>query len=130
MLNERIENRMKYFVEGQPLTPSGRRSEATPWNTILPLWKETVQAIKMYLESRSVRFDEAVPLFVTTRGNRLTRFGLRYIIANRVAEAAKICPSLFQRKITPHTWRHTNKQRSTGLLPQLLNLIDENAVPS
>lgn len=72
-----------------------------------PLWKETVQAIKMYLASRSISFDQAVPLFVNTNGNRLTRFGLRYIIANRVAEAAKVCPSLFKRKISPHTWRHT-----------------------
>jgi len=72
-----------------------------------PLWKETVQAIKIYLESRSVSFDETVPLFVNTYGSRLSRFGLRYIVANRVAEAAKVCPSLFKRKITPHTWRHT-----------------------
>jgi site-specific recombinase XerD len=72
-----------------------------------PLWKETVQAIKTYLESRSVRFDEAVPLFVNTEGNRLSRFGLRYIITHRVAEAASICPSLLTRKVTPHTWRHT-----------------------
>jgi site-specific recombinase XerD len=72
-----------------------------------PLWKETVQAIKAYLESRSMRLDENAPLFVNARGQRLSRFGLRHIIANRVAEAAKVCPSLFTRKITPHTWRHT-----------------------
>jgi integrase/recombinase XerC len=72
-----------------------------------PLWKETVQAIKAYLESRSVRLDENAPLFVNARGQRLSRFGLRHIIAHRVAEAAKVCPSLFTRKITPHTWRHT-----------------------
>jgi site-specific recombinase XerD len=72
-----------------------------------PLWKETVQAIKSYLEQRSVRFDETVPLFVNTEGNRLSRFGLRYIITHRVAEAAKTCPSLLTRKVTPHTWRHT-----------------------
>jgi site-specific recombinase XerD len=72
-----------------------------------PLWKETVQSIQLYLANRSVDLDEAVPLFVNTNGNRLSRFGLRYIIANRVAEAAKVCPSLFKRRISPHTWRHT-----------------------
>lgn len=72
-----------------------------------PLWTETVQAIKTYLAARSVRLDEAVPLFVNTEGNRLSRFGLRHIIAHRVAEAAAECPSLFTRKVTPHTWRHT-----------------------
>jgi site-specific recombinase XerD len=72
-----------------------------------PLWTETVQAIKTYLVARPVRLDEAVPLFVNAEGNRLSRFGLRHIIAHRVAEAANVCPSLFTRKVTPHTWRHT-----------------------
>jgi len=72
-----------------------------------PLWTETVRAIKSYLAARPVRLDEAVPLFVNAEGNRLSRFGLRHIIAHRVAEAASACPSLFTRKVTPHTWRHT-----------------------
>jgi site-specific recombinase XerD len=71
-----------------------------------PLWAETIQSIKAYLERRSVRLDDAVPLFVNGEGNRLTRFGVRYIVAHRVAEAAKVCPSLLTRKVTPHTWRH------------------------
>ncbi len=72
-----------------------------------PLWTETVHALKNYLAARSVRLDEAAPLFVNREGNRLSRFGLRHIITHRVAEAAKVCPSLFTRKVTPHTWRHT-----------------------
>lgn len=72
-----------------------------------PLWKETIQALKGYLEARSTRPTETVPLFVNAEGNRLTRFGVRYIIARRVADAAKICPTLLTRKISPHTFRHT-----------------------
>ena len=72
-----------------------------------PLWTDTVHALKAYLAERRVRLDETVPLFVNAVGNRLTRFGLRHIITHRVAEAAKVCPSLFTRKVTPHTWRHT-----------------------
>lgn len=72
-----------------------------------PLWTETIQALKTYLVERAVRLDAAVPLFVNVHDNRLTRFGLRHIIAHRVAEAANVCPSLFTRKVTPHTWRHT-----------------------
>lgn len=72
-----------------------------------PLWTETIRAVKTYLAARDVRMDEALPLFVNAEGNRLSRFGLRHIIAHRVAEAAKACPSLFNRKVTPHTWRHT-----------------------
>jgi len=72
-----------------------------------PLWPETIQAVKRYLERRSVRLDDTAPLFVNGENSRLTRFGVRYIVAHRVAEAAKVCPSLLTRKVTPHTWRHT-----------------------
>lgn len=72
-----------------------------------PLWTETVTALKAYLGKRGVRLDDATPLFVNREGNRLTRFGVRHIIAERVAEAAKTCPSLLTRRVTPHTWRHT-----------------------
>ena len=72
-----------------------------------PVWKETLQSVKAYLAERGVRIDEAAPLFVNAEGNRLSRFGLRHIITHRVVEAAKSCPSLLTRKVTPHTWRHT-----------------------
>ena len=72
-----------------------------------PLWKETLAAMKSYLERRGVRLNEAVPLFVNNEGNRLTRFGVRYIITHRVSETATTCPSLLVRRVTPHTFRHT-----------------------
>jgi site-specific recombinase XerD len=72
-----------------------------------PLWRETVAAIKAHIEKRGVRLDAATPLFTNREGNRLTRFGVRYILAHRVAEAANTCPSLLTRRVTPHTIRHT-----------------------
>ena len=72
-----------------------------------PLWPETMQALRSYLEVRAVRLIDTLPLFVNAKGNRLTRFGLRYIITRRVALAAKTCPTLATRKVTPHTFRHT-----------------------
>ncbi len=72
-----------------------------------PLWTETIAALKSYLEKRDVRLDDATPLFINREGNRLTRFGVRYIIAHHVSEAAKTCPSLLTRRVTPHTIRHT-----------------------
>ena len=74
---------------------------------ICPLWKETVDSVRKYLQRRSVRLTDAVPLFINVEGNRLTRFGLRYIIAHRVAEAARTSPTLLTRSVTPHTIRHT-----------------------
>jgi len=72
-----------------------------------PIWLETVKALKSYIEDRSLRFTETVSLFVNAKGQRLSRFGLRYIIGHRVGKAARTCPSLLTRKITPHTFRHT-----------------------
>jgi site-specific recombinase XerD len=72
-----------------------------------PLWKETIAALKSYLRRRGVRLDEAVPLFVNHEGNRLTRFGVRYLITRHVSETAKTCPALLTRRVSPHTWRHT-----------------------
>lgn len=84
-----------------------------------PLWAETIKALKRYLERRTVRLDDTAPLFVNGENNRLTRFGVRYIVAHRVAEAAKVCPSLLTRKVTPHTWRHTT---ATHLLQSNVDL--------
>jgi len=72
-----------------------------------PIWVETLHALKTYVEDRRVRFTDPTPLFVNAKGQQLSRFGLRYIVARRVAGAAKTCPSLLTRKITPHTYRHT-----------------------
>lgn len=72
-----------------------------------PVWDETVQAIKATIEDRHLRLSDNVPLFVNARGGRLTRYGLRYMIAQRVAAAVETCPSLSTKTITPHTFRHT-----------------------
>jgi hypothetical protein len=63
----------------------------------------TLNAMRKYLERRSVRFTDGVPLFVNVESNRLCRFGLRYIIAHRVAEAGETSPTLLTRNVTPHT---------------------------
>lgn len=72
-----------------------------------PLWAETVQAIKGSVEDRHVRFSDNVPLFLNATGQRLSRYGLRYMVSHLVAIAGKTCPSLLTRTITPHTFRHT-----------------------
>ena len=72
-----------------------------------PLWKETIVALKSYLGKRGVRLDDVTPLFVNREGNRLTRFGVRYIIAHRVSVAANTRPALLTKRVTPHTIRHT-----------------------
>lgn len=78
-----------------------------PKERTCPLWPETIKALKVYLAERGIGLAEAGPIFVNAKGKRLSRFGLRYIITQRVAVAAPSCPSLMTRKVGPHTFRHT-----------------------
>lgn len=89
------------------------RLEAPPIVTIVgkgrktrhvPLWKETAQLLRDYLDddSSSGRF-----LFLNARGAPLGRFGVRHILQRRVRAAAAHCPTLDGRRIGPHTFRHT-----------------------
>lgn len=71
-----------------------------------PLWPDTMTAIKSHLQERSAKPTDRMPLFVNRRGDRLTRFGLRYIIGRWVAVAGKATPALLTRKIGPHTSSH------------------------
>lgn len=72
-----------------------------------PIWQETIKALKRYVEARSLPLTGTAPLFVNPKGERLSRFGLRYIIGHRTAAAAHTCSTLQSRSVTPHTFRHT-----------------------
>jgi integrase/recombinase XerD len=71
----------------------------------LPLWKVTTVALRAWLGMRG-----AVPapeVFVSARGQALTRSGFEYILAKHVEAAAKSCPSLAAKRVSPHVLRHT-----------------------
>jgi site-specific recombinase XerD len=71
----------------------------------LPLWKTTTAAVRAWL---AVRGLAPVPeLFVSARGESLTRSGFEYILAKHVRTAAKRCPSLATKRVFPHVLRHT-----------------------
>jgi site-specific recombinase XerD len=71
----------------------------------LPLWKETAAALKAWL---AVRGAALVPeLFLNARGRPMTRSGFEYILDKHVQAAAERCPSLAEKRISPHVLRHT-----------------------
>lgn len=71
----------------------------------LPLWKQTVTALRAWL---AVRGTVAVPeLFVNARREPLTRAGFEYILEKHVGTAIKGCPSLEKKRISPHVLRHS-----------------------
>ena len=51
------------------------------------------------------------PLFPTARGGRLTRDALDHRITKYIEIAAQRCPTLHEKRVTPHTLRHTAAMR-------------------
>lgn len=77
----------------------GRRERA------LPLWQETTRAVRAWL---SVRGETAFPqLFLNAQGQTMTRAGFEYILQKHAVAASRRCPSLLQKRVSPHVLRHT-----------------------
>jgi integrase/recombinase XerD len=71
----------------------------------LPLWKETARDVRAW---QSVRGEARTPeLFVNAEGAAMTRAGFEYVLDKHVRRAAKICPALAGRTVSPHQLRHS-----------------------
>ena len=91
-------------VDGPPtvtLTGKGRKCRT------IPLWPETVHMIQHYLELREQMGIQSDHLFISNRGTPLTRFGISRRITLHAQRATRTCPSLGDRPVTPHVFRHT-----------------------
>ena len=74
---------------------------------ICPLWPETVHLLEKMLEERGVKPSESAALFLNHRGLDLTRFGVRLIFRKYVRKAAKSNPTLKNKRLHPHSARHS-----------------------
>jgi integrase/recombinase XerD len=77
----------------------GRKQRSTP------LRRETVKVLEAWLKER--RGSDSDPLFPSIRGTRLSRDALEDIVKRHVRTASKSCPSLIDKKVTPHVLRHS-----------------------
>jgi integrase/recombinase XerD len=77
----------------------GRRERCTP------LRKDAIAALRSWLRELQARPSD--PLFPNARGQPLSHDGLAYILAKHVATARSKCPSLAEKRITPHVLRHS-----------------------
>jgi len=72
---------------------------------MLPLWKTTAAALRAWL---AVRGMGAVPeVFVSARGEPLSRWGFAYLLKQHTAAAARQYPGLLKKRVSPHVLRHT-----------------------
>ena len=69
-----------------------------------PLWPETVSLLKSLLRRQPRPDDERI--FVNRYGAPLGASGVRFKLAEYVEAASKTMPSLAEKQITPHSFRH------------------------
>jgi len=71
----------------------------------LPLWQQTTRDIRAWLALRGQ--TSTSELFLNAQGEPMTRAGFEYILQKHVAIASNRCPSLLQKRVSPHVLRHT-----------------------
>lgn len=85
-------------------TGKGRKERITP------LTKKTASVLKEWLRECKVGDEE--PLFASTHGGgALSRRAVNVLLATHVAAAARSCPSMRSKLVTPHVLRHTAAMR-------------------
>jgi integrase/recombinase XerD len=70
------------------------------------LTRETVAVLRQWLKERQAQPED--PLFPTRQGQPLTRYGVTILLSKHTTTATANCPSLKNKRVTPHTLRHTN----------------------
>ena len=77
----------------------GRKTRCTP------LHPDIIPTLKSWLHEDDP--DLAAPVFPSSRGGHLSADALQRLVCKHVAAAATRCPSLAEKKITPHSLRHS-----------------------
>jgi integrase/recombinase XerD len=77
----------------------GRKERCTP------LRKEAVTVLRAWL--REQNSSPTSPLFPNTRGGHLSRDAVEDLLAKHVHTASPRCPSLKQKRVSPHVLRHS-----------------------
>jgi integrase/recombinase XerD len=71
----------------------------------LPLWKQTTTDLRAWLALRGAA--RAPELFLNARDAPMTRSGFEYVLLKHAQAAIASCPSLRDKRISPHVLRHS-----------------------
>ena len=71
----------------------------------VPLRSDRLEVLTEWLRERGKTTDHA--LFLTNRRRRFSRDGMERIVRKDVIMAAKTCPSIGAKRVSPHTLRHS-----------------------
>ncbi len=74
---------------------------------ICPLWPQTATLLQSLLPEWGMDLGSTEALFRNHRGEPLTRFGVRYVLAKYCDRARTGMPSLAAKRLHPHSMRHS-----------------------
>jgi len=76
---------------------------------LCPIWPRTAKLLRDLIQSQHGTVDNPAdqPVFLNRQGSALTRFGVRYLLRKYAAAGAKQAPTLAEKRIHPHSLRHT-----------------------
>lgn len=74
---------------------------------ICPIWPQTAKLLRRLEAQRPDADGATAPLFVNSRGAKLTRFGVRYLLRKHLAAVSAEVPTIAGKRIHPHSLRHT-----------------------
>lgn len=72
---------------------------------VIPLWASTAKELRTWL--REIQPSPESPVFPNRNGTAMTRSGVRERLDRALAVAEQSCPSLRDRRVSPHTIRHS-----------------------
>jgi site-specific recombinase XerD len=72
-----------------------------------PLWPQTAMVLKAFCDRRNLDLRSENRVFLNHRGQPLTRFGIRHILARCLAVACGKAPNLRKKRLHPHSVRHS-----------------------
>lgn len=98
-------------LKGNQLDLSGQprvrlHGKGDKWR-ICPLWTETADRLQQLLAQEDGSIDADQPVFRSTRGNALTRFGIYKIVRRHCQVLEETRWSFPGTHVSPHTFRHT-----------------------
>ncbi len=72
-----------------------------------PLWPQTAAVLRAFCKERNLDLRSEARVFLNHRGEPLTRFGVRYILARCLDRACREKPNLRKKRLHPHSMRHS-----------------------
>ena len=84
-----------------------------------PLWPQTAAVLRAFCSQQGLELRSEARVFLNHRGQPLTRFGIRHILARCLTLACDRAPNLRKKRLHPHSVRHSTAVALLTELPPL-----------